>query len=175
MPRTSLTHLHPGARDLIVLAERLGQELCARECLLAVAESCTGGTLAALLTEVPGSSAWFERGFVSYSNASKQELLGVTPALLRRCGAVSPEVACAMARGAVHNSPAGASVAITGIAGPAGGSADKPVGTVCLAWCLPGKPVCSERAHFDGDRGCIRLESCRRALSGLLDRLQSRS
>lgn len=134
------------------------------------AESCTGGMIAASCTDVSGSSAWFDRGFVTYSNAAKSQMLGVPERLIETHGAVSEAVARAMALGAVYRSQAEVSVAVTGIAGPTGGSLEKPVGTVWFAWCIRG--VCSaEMQLFEGDRGAIRQATVRHALTGLLDRL----
>ncbi len=131
--------------------------------MLATAESCTGGLIAAACTDLAGSSQWFERGFVTYSNAAKTELLGVDAALIAQHGAVSAPVACAMAEGALAHSHAQASLAVTGVAGPTGGSAEKPVGTVWLAWCVAGRTH-SERCHFPGDRGAVRAATVQRAL-----------
>ncbi len=154
------------------LAQTAGLGLQTRGLMLATAESCTGGLLAAELTSIPGSSAWFERGFVSYSNAAKQHQLGVPATLLRDHGAVSPEVATAMVRGAVEHSAARVAIAITGIAGPEGGTPAKPVGTIYIAWQLPGH--CDTRLyHFHGERGMIRTHSCNAALQGLLQRLEA--
>ncbi len=137
---------------------------------LATAESCTGGLIAAACTDLAGSSAWFERGFVSYSNEAKTELLGVPPELLQAKGAVSQEVASAMAAGALGHSKAQVAVAVTGVAGPGGGSAAKPVGTVWLAWATP-SGIFAELAHFPGDRAAVRHATVQRALQGLLERL----
>lgn len=145
---------------------------------MATVESCTGGGIAAALTAVPGSSSWFERGFVTYSNESKTELVGVPSALILEEGAVSIPVAEAMARGGVEFSRACAAVSVTGIAGPDGGSADKPVGTVCLGWALPRDGtrddlyVESEVHVFDGDRTAVRAQSVDAAIGGLIRRLQ---
>jgi nicotinamide-nucleotide amidase len=161
-----------GAEDPVVseLVSGLAAALLARGWMLATAESCTGGLIAAACTDRAGSSAWFERGFVSYSNRAKEELLGVPAALIQRHGAVSEPVVRAMAEGALRHSQAQASVAVTGVAGPSGGSADKPVGLVWLGWCVAGHvdAVC---AHFDGDRAQVRAATVRHALAGLLTRL----
>lgn len=157
--------------DLRALAQRLAQRLTGGGLRLAVAESCTGGWIAKVLTDLAGSSQWFERGFVTYSNAAKQELLGVPAALLQSDGAVSEAVVRAMAQGALAASPAEVALAVSGIAGPAGGSADKPVGTVWLAWALPGAEVAAQRARFDGDREAVRRQTVALALEGLLARL----
>ncbi len=140
--------------------------------MLATAESCTGGMIAAACTDLAGSSAWFERGFVSYSNAAKTELLGVPAALISAQGAVSEPVARAMAEGAVVHSHAQASVAVTGIAGPTGGSADKPVGTVWFGWRI-GKQTRSEVMCFGGDRAAVRAATVQHALARLAALLQA--
>ncbi|MEP6943954.1 MAG: CinA family protein [Betaproteobacteria bacterium] len=152
------------------LADRLGRVALARGIMLAAAESCTGGMVAGALTAVPGSSQWFERGFVTYSNEAKAEMLGVSLATLERGGAVSVETASEMAVGALQGSRADWSVAVTGVAGPDGGTAQKPVGTVCFAWAGPAG-LTTERTLLGGSRAEVREESVRRALQGLLDRL----
>jgi len=134
---------------------------------MAAAESCTGGMISAACTDLPGSSRWFERGFVSYSNEAKTELLGVDAALIARHGAVSEEVARAMARGAVVRSRAQVAVAVTGVAGPDGGSAQKPVGTVWFGWATPAGVV-SEMRCFEGDRAAVRQATVRHALQRLV-------
>jgi nicotinamide-nucleotide amidase len=136
----------------------VGVALLQKKWLLTTAESCTGGLIAASCTEIAGSSEWFERGFVTYSNASKSELLGVDPALIDRHGAVSAPVALAMAQGALHHAHAHIAVSVTGIAGPGGGSADKPVGTVWLGWATEHQHW-TECCHFNGDRQRIRLQT----------------
>ncbi len=138
--------------------------------MLATAESCTGGMIASACTDLAGSSAWFERGFVTYSNEAKAELLGVPPALIAEHGAVSEPVARAMAAGAVARSQAQVSVAVTGVAGPTGGSAAKPVGTVWFAWSVGGV-VSSEVQRFAGDRAAVRAATVAHALAQLLVRL----
>jgi len=147
--------------------------------LLTTAESCTGGLIAATCTDLAGSSAWFERGFVTYSNKAKTELLGVPSELIATHGAVSEPVACAMATGALAHSHAHMAVAVTGVAGPSGGSADKPVGTVWLAWAwadAPHAPVVeAERHRFAGDRAAVRQATVSIALAGLLARTHPRS
>jgi nicotinamide-nucleotide amidase len=142
--------------------------------MLATAESCTGGLIAATCTDLAGSSAWLERGFVTYSNAAKTEMLGVDAALIAAHGAVSEPLARAMAAGAIAHSQAQVSVAVTGIAGPGGGSADKPVGTVWLAWALP-TGVTSEVQHFAGDRAAVRQATVQHALARLAELLQASS
>lgn len=139
--------------------------------MLATAESCTGGLIAAACTDLAGSSHWFERGFVTYSNAAKTELLGVDAALIAQHGAVSEPVARAMAAGAIAHSHAQVAVAVTGVAGPAGGSAEKPVGTVWFGFALPGE-VLSETRRFAGDRAAVRAATVDHALARLMALLQ---
>jgi nicotinamide-nucleotide amidase len=148
----------------------LAKALLARGWSLSTAESCTGGLVSAACTELSGSSAWFERGFVTYSNAAKTELLGVPAELIAAHGAVSEPVARAMAQGALCHSAAQIAVAITGVAGPTGGSVDKPVGTVCFAWAWPGG-VFSERVQFSGDRAGIRQAAVWHSLTGVRQRV----
>jgi len=155
------------------LAESLGRALKGRQALLVTAESCTGGWAAQAVTAVPGSSAWFERGFVTYSNESKTELLGVRHETLERHGAVSEEIAREMALGALARSRGTLAVAITGVAGPGGGSAAKPVGTVCFAWAQAGGRVRSETRRFSGEREAVRRQSVEHALAGVLEDLDS--
>lgn len=152
------------------LVTALAARLRARGAMMASAESCTGGLIAAACTELSGSSEWFERGFVTYSNAAKTDSLGVPAALIAAHGAVSEPVARAMAAGAVAHSAARCALAVTGVAGPTGGSADKPVGTVWFGWCTPAG-VASEHRRFDGDRAAVRAQAVRHALAGLLQRL----
>lgn len=150
--------------DLILdIATRLQE----RQWLLVTAESCTGGLVSAALTEVPGSSLWFERGFITYSNAAKQELLDVPSSLLRQYGAVSEEVAAAMAQGALTHSKGHLSLSVTGIAGPDGGTPAKPVGTVCFGWVGQGISVQTCRKQFTGTRQDIRMAACYEALAGI--------
>ncbi|MBS0468692.1 MAG: CinA family protein [Proteobacteria bacterium] len=144
----------------------ISQTLLTRGWMLATAESCTGGLIAAACTELAGSSQWFERGFVSYSNAAKTELLGVPAELIEQHGAVSEPVARAMADGAVAHGAAQVSVAVTGIAGPTGGSKDKPVGTVWFGWHVAGRTH-SEMRLFAGDRAAVRSQTVRHALARL--------
>ncbi len=159
------------ASDLLsALTQNLAQRLQGLGWSMATAESCTGGLIAARCTDLAGSSLWFERGFVTYSNAAKTELLGVPSALIEQHGAVSQSVACAMASGAVTHSAAQVALAVTGIAGPGGGSPQKPVGTVWLAWCVHGQ-VSAQLQHFEGDRHSIRMSTVEFALKGLLQRL----
>ncbi len=153
-------------------AEQLAELFLKTASKLVTAESCTGGGLAEILTRIPGSSVWFERGFVSYSNESKQELLSVSTETLEQFGAVSEETAIAMAEGALKNSRADYSVSITGIAGPGGGTEGKPVGTVCFAWVKRNEGGSAARLCFDGDRLKIREQACLLAMQGLIDMLQ---
>lgn len=140
---------------------------------LVTAESCTGGMAASLLTEIPDSSKWFERGFVTYSNLSKQEMLGVPIDLLNQHGAVSEPVASAMAVGALEHSVSQVAMAITGIAGPGGGSVLKPVGTVCFAWAGDEIPVQCETVLFSGTREVVREKACYHAFTGCIDRIKN--
>ena len=152
------------------LCEQLAQALLARGWMLATAESCTGGLIAAACTELSGSSNWFERGFVTDSNAAKTELLGVDPALIAQHGAVSEVVARAMAFGAVRHAQAQVGVAVTGVAGPTGGSAEKPVGMVWFGFQVDGQ-LTSETRRFPGDRAEVRTATVRHALERLLQLL----
>lgn len=153
--------------DILDLATRAGRALETKGLLLATAESCTGGGVAQAITEVAGSSGYFEGGFVSYSNASKTEMLDVPAALIAQFGAVSEEVAAAMAEGAIANSNAHVAVSTTGIAGPTGAVPGKPVGTVCFGWSKDGHTY-TERLVFAGDRHAVREQTVAHALSGLL-------
>ena len=135
---------------------------------LVTAESCTGGLTAGYLTEIPGSSDWFERGFVTYSNLAKEEMLSVPKQLIEEYGAVSEPVAAAMAIGALKHSAGQIAVSITGIAGPDGGSIEKPVGTVCFGWAVQGMDTKTIRKQFTGTRQEIRISACLEALSGIL-------
>lgn len=164
MPNRSALHIP----DLV---GELAEVLRARGALLATAESCTGGLIAGACTELSGSSDWFERGFVTYSNAAKASLLGVPADLIRQHGAVSEAVARAMASGALAHAPVQWAVAVTGVAGPTGGSPEKPVGTVWFGWAGP-NGVTSETRRFDGDRAAVRQATVAHALSGLLLRLR---
>ena len=152
------------------LARRIGAALKQRGLLLVTAESCTGGWVAMEVTAIAGSSEWFERGYVTYSNAAKREELGVPARTLRRYGAVSEETARAMAVGALRHGRGQVALAVTGVAGPTGGSRDKPVGTVCFAWAH-GSKISSEMRRFDGDRASVRRQSVLRALQGVLELL----
>lgn len=156
------------AGDPSELARVIGAQLMARSECLALAESCTGGWVAKMVTDIAGSSAWFERGLVTYSNAAKQDLLGVTATILETEGAVSQGCVNAMAEGLIARSQAHWGIAITGIAGPGGGSVDKPVGTVWIGWVRRGASVKSQCYHFQGDREAVRLQSVQAAFEGLL-------
>lgn len=153
--------------DILDLAARVGQALEGKRLLLATAESCTGGGVAQAITEIAGSTGWFERGFVTYSNASKTDMLEVPAALIAQVGSVSEEVAGAMAAGAVANSNADVAVSTTGIAGPTGAVPGKPVGTVCFGWSK-GDVTHTERLVFSGDRHAVREQTVAHALAGLL-------
>lgn len=162
----------------------LAGALLQRGWMMATAESCTGGMIAAACTDLAGSSQWFERSFVSYSNEAKHDMLGVPKALIEQHGAVSEAVAQSMVLGALKHSQAQVALAVTGIAGPSGGSASKPVGTVCFAWGLPtdGGPTLGaetvwvkvQTCHFGGDRAAVRLATQAHALAQLLQLLQQR-
>lgn len=154
------------------LASAVGEAAKARGIRIATAESCTGGLVAGAITDVAGSSDWFERGFVTYSNDAKREQLGVAQSTLDARGAVSEAVAAEMAVGALRASRADLAVAITGVAGPGGGTATKPVGMVCFAWATRRAPARTETANFAGDRTAVREASVERALRGLLDALK---
>ncbi len=166
--------------DLLLKQELSTQSLCGllatflleKQWMLATAESCTGGLIAGACTDLAGSSQWFERGFVTYSNAAKTELLGVDAALIAQHGAVSEPVVRAMVQGALAHSQAQVALAVTGVAGPSGGSVDKPVGTVWFGWATPGGVV-SELQHFPGDRAAVRSATVQHALDRLLALLQT--
>ena len=157
--------------DVTALARALGRKCVRRRVVVATAESCTGGGVASAITRISGSSRWFDRGFVTYSYEAKREMLGVEPGTLERHGAVSEEVVREMALGALRGSRADITVAITGIAGPAGGTRTKPVGLVWFAWAARGQPVQPRRFHFAGDREGVRLQSVAVAIQGLIDLL----
>ena len=158
-------------QEIAALASALGVRLLEREALCATAESCTGGLVAGAITDIAGSSGWFDRGFVTYSNEAKMELLGVSAATLAQHGAVSEATARAMAEGALARSRANIAVAVTGVAGPAGGSPEKPVGMVCFAWAKSGAATAVATHRFPGDRKAVRGASVVVALEGLLARL----
>lgn len=157
-------------QGLEAVLTQISESLLARGWMLATAESCTGGLIAGACTALAGSSQWFERGFVTYSNEAKAEMLGVPPGLIEEHGAVSEPVARAMADGALAHSRAQVSLAVTGVAGPTGGTKAKPVGTVWFAWCVGGETH-SEMQHFAGDRAAVRVATVRYALKRLLSLL----
>jgi nicotinamide-nucleotide amidase len=159
-------------KQLSDLSVRVGVALRQQALTVATAESCTGGWIAQLITCTAGSSAWFDRGFVTYSNDAKIEMLGVYPETIARFGAVSRETVAEMASGALKNSHAAMSLATSGIAGPGGGSPGKPVGTVCFAWCKCDEQAQTECHHFVGDREAVRRQAVVCALNGLLARLK---
>ena len=160
--------MHTNNCELILdLATQVGQALQARGLLLATAESCTGGGVAQAITEIAGSTAWFDCGFITYSNASKTEMLDVSAALIAQLGSVSEEVAAAMATGALGNSNAHVALSTTGIAGPTGAVPGKPVGTICFGWAR-GDQIHTERLVFTGDRQSVRTQTVIHALQGLL-------
>ena len=162
----------PAPDATAALVQELATELLARGWMLATAESCTGGLIAGTCTDLAGSSAWLERGLVTYSNAAKTQMLGVDAALIALHGAVSEPVARAMAHGALQHSQAQVALSVTGVAGPGGGSADKPVGTVWFGWAVGGRLV-SEVQHFAGDRASVRQATVRHSLQRLVQLLQS--
>ena len=155
-----------------VLVGQMADFLLKKQWMLSTAESCTGGLISAACTDLAGSSAWFERGFVTYSNQAKTDMLGVDATLIAARGAVSEEVARAMAQGAITHSKARVAVAVTGVAGPSGGSKDKPVGTVWFGFMIDGR-LSSEMKYFDGDRVAVRAATVRHALAGLLVRIEA--
>ncbi len=158
--------------DMIDLATRCGRALQQKGWLLATAESCTGGGVAQAVTEIAGSSDWFDCGWITYSTASKSELLDVPAALIAQHGAVSEEIAAAMAEGALSSSNASVALAVTGIAGPGGAVPGKPVGTVCFGWASAGATQ-TERLVFAGDRHAVRSQTVAHALRGLLRFLEA--
>ena len=164
--------MSPRAADPAACVAALADLLLLRGEWLAVAESCTGGWLAQELTALAGSSQWFERGLVTYSNAAKRELLGVPEATLTAHGAVSEATVRAMALGVLARAPVDWSVAISGVAGPAGGSPEKPVGTVCFAWAGKAAGCEVQTCHFAGDREAVRRQAVLQALRGLLERIE---
>lgn len=155
-----------------VLIEEIASYLQKNKWQLVTAESCTGGLISSCLTEMPGSSLWFERGFVTYSNLAKEEMLSVDHELIKAHGAVSDEVALAMAVGALQYSAGDIAVSVTGIAGPDGGSIEKPVGTVCFGWAVRNHDQYTSRQQFSGNRQEIRLSACLYALNGVLSALR---
>ena len=158
--------------ELYRLAEKVGIALKDEGLMLATAESCTGGWIGEIITAVPGSSEWFDRGFITYSNRAKQEMLGVNDATLAGHGAVSEPTVAEMAVGAARASGADVTVAVSGIAGPGGAAPGKPVGTVCFGWCVSevASPMTETKLLF-GDREAIRRQAVMLALQGILDRL----
>jgi nicotinamide-nucleotide amidase len=154
--------------ELYRLAERVGQALKEKGFMLASAESCTGGWIGEAVTAVAGSSEWFERGFITYSNAAKQEMLGVLPSTLEMHGAVSEQTVLEMASGALRSSHASIAVSVSGVAGPAGGTATKPVGMVCIGWCVRDAAPFAVTHRFSGDREAVRRQSVVVALEGVL-------
>ena len=160
--------------ELATLSIELGAALKAHGFILALAESCTGGMVAQTVTSVAGSSAWFDRGFVTYSNQAKIDMLGVSAQTLETFGAVSEQTAAEMAFGALKRSQAHIAGSITGIAGPDGGTADKPVGTVCFAWAETNQPTVTITKNFDGNRGKIRQQATTFLMRQLIDQLKKR-
>ena len=167
-----MTMTTPTDQELDLLARATGERLSATRHRLATAESCTGGWIAKAVTDVAGSSAWFDCGMAAYSYEAKQALLGVRPQTLEIHGAVSRETVVEMVSGALVNSGATLAVAVTGIAGPGGGSEDKPVGTVWIAWKRRGGYAKAEVFHFDGDRDAVRRQTVASALEGLEEHLE---
>jgi nicotinamide-nucleotide amidase len=157
---------------LYALAERVGRALKSRNLMLVTAESCTGGWIAQAVTMVPGSSEWFERGYVTYTYISKREMLGVKGATLKAHGAVAEEVVREMAEGALKRSHAQLAVAVSGVAGPGGGTPGKPVGTVCFAWAAKGAASRAQTRRFPGGRDAVRRRSVEHALQGVLSLLR---
>ncbi len=155
--------------ELNALSVTVGEALAARGWILATAESCTGGWIAEVVTATSGSSAWFDRGFVTYSNAAKSDMLGVSPTTLAAQGAVSEATAAEMAQGALERSTAQLAVAVTGVAGPSGGTLAKPVGMVCLAWARHGQPTRVRTLQLPGDRTAVRRQTVIHALRGLVE------
>ncbi len=153
------------------LVSDIGRQAVAENVMIATAESCTGGWIAQEITAVAGSSAWFDRGFVTYTNQSKHEMLGVAEQTLEQYGAVSEPVVIEMAEGVLLHSSAQLSVVTSGVAGPGGGSAEKPVGTVWFAWAVRDKPTRTAVFQFNGDRESVRKQAVRVALEGILQNL----
>jgi len=158
-------------RQLYELAERTGRALEERGLMLATAESCTGGWIAEAITMIPGSSAWFDRGFVTYTNVSKREMLGVRGETLDQHGAVSEPVVLEMVAGALQASRAEVAMSVSGVAGPSGGTPGKPVGTVCFGWALKGSSPRSETRFFPGEREAVRRQSVIHGLEVVLEML----
>lgn len=164
----------PNDSALTRIAQNLGAALKKHGVMLVTAESCTGGHVAQVMTSIPGSSEWFERGFVTYTNLAKHEMLGVPAATLETHGAVSEQTVRAMAEGALKHSHAQVSLAVSGIAGPSGGTKQKPVGTVCLAWAGKRRETQSRTGHFTGEREAVRRAAAQAALQGMLDFLAAK-
>ena len=162
-------------RDLFELSVRVGEVLRGRGWMLATAESCTGGWIGECITMVAGSSTWYDRGFITYSNEAKMQMLGVREATLRVHGAVSEHVVLEMARGTLTYSRAQVGVSVSGVAGPGGGTPDKPVGTVCIGWALADGQVRAGDFRFDGDRESVRRQSVVAALRGVIDLVGART
>jgi nicotinamide-nucleotide amidase len=161
--------------DLENLSEQVGDCLLARGLMVVTAESCTGGWVAQAITAIAGCSRWFERGFITYSNIAKMEVLGVQATTLERHGAVSEATVREMAEGALARSHGQVAVAVSGVAGPGGGSLEKPVGTVCLAWATSGVSAHSQRLQLHGNREAIRRQAVEAALQGILNLLRDRA
>ncbi len=155
-------------RQLEELAQKLGSRLARHGLVMTTAESCTGGWIAKVMTDIPGSSGCFDCGYITYSNESKREMLGVQESTLQAFGAVSEETVREMVAGALERSGASLAVAVSGIAGPGGGTADKPVGTICFAWGREGREIISTRERLAGDREQVRRQAVELALEGLL-------
>ncbi len=166
----NISRIIPDDKTLLELAQQTGQLLESNGLKLVSAESCTGGWIGQVVTAIPGSSIWYDRGFITYSNLSKQQMLRVQPQTLAQFGAVSEQTAREMVQGALVMSQAQVALSVTGIAGPAGGSVEKPVGTVCFAWLhknFSTHTICSKTHHFIGDRETIRRQSVATALQGI--------
>ena len=153
--------------ELFEISQQLGRLLQSKDKKISTAESCTGGWISQIITDVPGSSAWFDRGFVTYSNAAKMQMLGVKPETLDTFGAVSAQTATEMANGALQNSDADCAIAVTGIAGPTGGTIKKPVGTVFIAWAYKNQETKVIKKELTGNRFEIRQQSVKLALKGI--------
>ena len=160
--------------ELYALSGRVGEALKARKLMMAAAESCTGGWIGQAVTMIPGSSNWFDRGFVTYTNEAKQDMLGVGGETLKKFGAVSEQTVREMVAGALARSRARVAVAVSGIAGPDGGSSQKPVGTVVLAWGQKDGSITAQSMHFRGDRDAVRRQTVIAALEGLLAHLAAK-
>lgn len=154
---------------LLMVVKQLAQVFRQRKWRMATAESCTGGMIAEICTDQAGSSRWFDSGIVTYSNEAKSRLLGIDPVIIDKQGAVSQQVVELMAEGVLNRTGSQAVVAVSGIAGPDGGSEQKPVGTVWIGWAIEGQPIISKKFHFDGNRQSVRKQTAEQALAGLLD------